>query len=120
EVSGMVGDMDTSRGGNMVQMRSYFRRYIKDKMEKTDIKSPKFGLADMDAWSRGILKKQLIVVAGRPGTGKTAFALQVQENISNQGFGAVPVFSMEMGNNELVDRVTSNKTGIPFSKLKHN
>lgn len=120
EVSGMVGDMDTSRGGNMVQMRSYFRRYIKDKMEKTDIKSPKFGLADMDAWSRGILKKQLIVVAGRPGTGKTAFALQVQEHISNQGFGAVPVFSMEMGNDELVDRVTSNKTGIPFSKLKHN
>src|SRR5690606_8681269 len=64
--------------------------------------------------------KQLIVVAGRLGTGKTAFALQVQEKILNQGFGAVPVFSLEVGNDELEDRVTSNKTGIPFSKLKHN
>ncbi|WP_214630011.1 replicative DNA helicase [Paenibacillus agaridevorans] len=120
EVSGMVGDMDSSRGGNMVSARTYFRKYIKEKEVKKTVNSPKFGLADMDAWSRGILKKQLIVVAGRPGTGKTAFTLQVQENISSQGYGAVPVFSMEMGNDELIDRVTSNKTGIPFSKLKHN
>ena len=120
EVSGMVGELDNSRGQNMTQVKQYFRRYLKAKSESKTVESPKFGLSDMDNWSRGILKKQLIVVAGRPGTGKTAWTLQVQENISSQGFGAVPVFSMEMGIEELVDRVTSNKTGIPFSKLRHN
>lgn len=120
EVSGMVGEMDSNRGGNMTQVKSYFRRHMQEKEKRTAVISPKFGFGEMDSWSKGILKKQLIVVAGRPGTGKTAWTLQVQEGISNQGFGGVPVFSMEMGIDELVDRVTSNKTGIPFSKLRHN
>lgn len=120
EVSGMVGELDSSRGENMKSVRQYYQHHLKAKENKKVVASPKFGLSDMDAWSRGILKKQLIVVAGRPGTGKTAWTLQVAENIANQGFGAVPVFSMEMGIDELVDRVISNKTGIPFSKLKHN
>lgn len=120
EISGMVGDMDSNRGGNMVQMKTFYKKHIKDKETKTVVEAPKTGLVEIDSWSRGIVKKQLIVVAGRPGTGKTAFALQVSQNISLQDFGAVPVFSMEMGNDELTDRVTSNLTGIPFLRLKHN
>lgn len=120
EVSGMVGEMDSNRGGNMTQMKTYYKRHIKEKETKTVVESPKTGLVEVDAWSRGIVKKQLIVIAGRPGTGKTAFSLQVSQNISQQDFGAVPVFSMEMGIDELTDRVTSNLTGIPFLRLKHN
>lgn len=120
EISGMVGDMDSNRGGNMTQVKSYYRRHISEKETKTIVEAPKTGLADIDSWSRGIVPKQLIIVAGRPGTGKTAFSLQVAQNISQQSFGAVPVFSMEMGIDELTDRVTSNLTGIPFLKLKHN
>lgn len=120
EVSGMVGELESNRGENMTQVKTYFKRYMKEKENALKVQSPKFGFGEIDSWSRGILKKQLVIVAGRPGTGKTAWTLQVQENISHQGFGPTPVFSMEMGKEELVDRLVSNKTGIPFSNIKHN
>lgn len=80
-------------------------------------KSPKLGFKHIDAWMRGIGNERLIVIAGRPGTGKTAFALTACRNIAAQNVGAVPVFSIEMSSEELANRILSDLSGVPFSTI---
>jgi replicative DNA helicase len=80
-------------------------------------KSPLLGFSHIDNWMRGIGNERLIVVAGRPGTGKTAFSLAVCRNVATQGFGAVPVFSLEMSAEELVNRMLADMSGVPFQTI---
>lgn len=59
----------------------------------------------------------LIIVAGRPAMGKSAFAQQLAENVAKQDKTAL-MFTLEMNNYELVERSISRMTGIPIQKLK--
>lgn len=61
----------------------------------------------------GFTGGKLMIVAGRPATGKTAFALNVMDNLfeKNQGV-ACDFFTFEMGENELMTRIVSKKTRI--------
>jgi replicative DNA helicase len=94
--------------GKVVEQRE---KEIKSGIKKT---SPLTGFKHIDKWMKGIGRDRLIVIAGRPGTGKTAFSLTVSRNISEQDFGVVPVFSMEMSKEELTNRLLSEMTGVPF------
>lgn len=78
------------------------------------------GFLDLDDKIGGGLKGgQLVVVAGRPGMGKTAIALNVAEHlVLRQGIGA-GVFSMEMGATELVSRQLAGMAGIHGLRLAH-
>jgi replicative DNA helicase len=60
---------------------------------------------------------QLIVLAARPSMGKTAFALQVAEFCANDGY-SVGILSLEMTDEQLVMRLVSKGTGIPFDRLE--
>jgi replicative DNA helicase len=69
------------------------------------------GFADLDRLLDGLKGGDLIIVAGRPSMGKTAFALNVAENVALAGKPAL-VFSMEMGDTQLVTRSLSSIGGI--------
>lgn len=76
------------------------------------------GLADLDKkLNGGFIPGQLIVVAGRPSMGKSAFAQGIAENVAKSG-KAVLLFSLEMSVFEIMDRCLCKLTGIPMSKLK--
>lgn len=76
------------------------------------------GFKALDMMSRGLHPGQLIVLAGRPGMGKTAFLLNIiNENAINRQKPVV-LFSMEMSERELYYRLISVQTGIPSSKIK--
>jgi replicative DNA helicase len=63
------------------------------------------------------LKVGVYVVAGRPGQGKTAFKLSIAKNAAMQGY-RVAVFSLEMPNEQITQRLTANETGIPLDKIQ--
>jgi replicative DNA helicase len=64
------------------------------------------------------LKVGVYVVAGRPGQGKTAFKLSIAKNAAKQGY-RVAVFSLEMPNEQITQRLTANETGIPLDKIQN-
>lgn len=76
-----------------------------------------YGIDHLDEMTHGIKKGKFVVFGARPGVGKTVLALQIAINIAKQK-KRVLFFSLEMGNDEMVNRVCSNLTGIPYSKYE--
>ncbi|RPJ00235.1 MAG: hypothetical protein EHM39_05175 [Chloroflexi bacterium] len=65
----------------------------------------------------GLQKSDLIIVAGRPGMGKTSWLLSVALNAARAGARAA-IFSMEMSNEQIVQRLISSETGISTHNLR--
>ena len=76
------------------------------------------GFTELDRITAGWQKSDLIIVASRPGMGKTAFALTMARNIAVDFKKPVAVFSLEMAAVQLVMRLISSETEIPAEKLK--
>lgn len=67
-----------------------------------------YGLSDLDAKTLGAQRGHLIVIAARPGVGKSAFALCVAKNIAKAGHAGV-FYSLEMGDIELTQRMIADE-----------
>lgn len=65
------------------------------------------GFYDFDKLTAGLHEDQLIILAARPAMGKTAFALNIAQNVATKSNKAVAVFSLEMGAESLVERMLS-------------
>ncbi|HGD1445636.1 TPA: replicative DNA helicase [Streptococcus agalactiae] len=65
------------------------------------------GFYDFDKLITGLHEDQLIVLAARPAMGKTALALNIAQNVATKSNKAVAVFSLEMGDESLVERMLS-------------
>jgi replicative DNA helicase len=76
------------------------------------------GFYDFDAMTQGLQRSNLVIVAGRPGSGKTAFALNVAQNIASMHGLPVVVFSMEMEKDELVQRMLSCFGSVTSSQIR--
>ncbi len=76
------------------------------------------GLLDLDRLLGGMQKSDLIIVAGRPGMGKTGFMLGAAKSAALNYKKHVAMFSLEMSNEQLVQRLISQQTGIESQKLR--
>jgi len=76
------------------------------------------GFTDLDRVTSGWQKSDLIVLAARPGMGKTAFVLSMARNTAVKFKKPVAVFSLEMSSVQLVNRLISSESGIPAEKLR--
>ena len=76
------------------------------------------GFRDLDNITSGWQKSDLIILAARPAMGKTAFALSMAKNIAVNNQHAVALFSLEMSNVQLVNRLISSVCEIPGNKLR--
>lgn len=76
------------------------------------------GFKDLDRLTAGFQRGDLIVIAGRPSMGKTAFAMNIAENMSIHHNKAVAIFSMEMSASQLITRMLASIAGVNQSKLK--
>lgn len=72
---------------------------------KTDFTGIRTGYYDFDNMTRGLQKKQVIIVAGRPGCGKSAFALNVALNAAIKNKNSIAFFSLEMSVEEIAKRM---------------
>jgi replicative DNA helicase len=75
------------------------------------------GYEDLDRLTAGLQAADLIIVAGRPGMGKTAFALNIAMNAAFTGVGAA-VFSLEMAKEQLVLRMLCCEARVNSSKVR--
>jgi len=76
------------------------------------------GFADLDTKTSGLQPGDLIIVAGRPSMGKTAFSLNIAENVALDTNHSVAVFSMEMGATQLVMRMLGSVGRLDQHKLR--
>ena len=78
------------------------------------------GFVELDKLTSGLQPSDLIIVAGRPSMGKTAFCLNIAQNVAlcDGGRAPVGVFSMEMSKEQLVMRLLSSESEVEFSKLR--
>jgi replicative DNA helicase len=72
---------------------------------------------DLDEVLGGFQPGQLIILAARPSMGKTAFALNCMINAAIQEKKTIAMFSLEMGNEQLVDRILCTVSGTPMHKI---
>ena len=75
------------------------------------------GFKDLDSIISGLNCSDLILIAARPGMGKTSFALNIAKCVSEQN--KTIFFSLEMNKEQLMSRVLSMESKIPCSKLKN-
>ena len=78
----------------------------------------KTGFTGLDAATAGLQNSNLIILAARPGVGKTSFALNIAQNAAIREKVPVAIFSLEMSKDELVNRVLSSESLVESSKLR--
>ena len=85
---------------------------------KGSIAGYKTGFIDLDKMTAGLHKSDLVILAARPAMGKTAFALNLASNVANINKKAVLIFSLEMGREQLINRMLADASGVESFKLE--
>jgi replicative DNA helicase len=85
---------------------------------KGDITGIPTGFRDLDKITAGFQRNDLIIVAARPSVGKTAFALNVAQNVATKTEENVAIFSLEMGAEQLVMRILCAEGNIDAQALR--
>jgi replicative DNA helicase len=76
------------------------------------------GLVDLDKLLGGLQKSDLLIIAGRPGMGKTGFMLSIMKNAAMRYKKHIAMFSLEMSNEQLVQRLIAQETGIDTQRMR--
>ena len=82
-----------------------------------DIPGLSTGLRDLDKKINGLNKSDLVLIAARPGMGKTSIALNIALNVAKKTDKTVAFFSLEMSREQLVMRLISNESFVDNQKL---
>lgn len=78
----------------------------------------KTGYTLLDTITTGLNKSDLIILAARPGMGKTSFALNIATNVARHSNKEVAVFSLEMSKEQLATRMLSTEALVDSNKLR--
>lgn len=76
------------------------------------------GFPDLDKMTSGFQRSDLIIVAARPSVGKTAFALNIAQNVGVRAKETVAIFSLEMGAAQLVQRMICAEANVDAGRLR--
>ncbi|MDR7097488.1 replicative DNA helicase [Hydrogenophaga laconesensis] len=85
---------------------------------QSDVTGIATGFRDIDRMTAGMQEGDLIVIAARPSIGKTAFAVNIAEHVARIQKLPVVIFSLEMGANQLADRLTCSMGRIDASRFR--
>lgn len=76
------------------------------------------GFVDLDKMLGGMHGSDLMIVAARPGMGKTSFLMSVMRHAALRAKKSVVFFSLEMGNDQIMQRLLSQESGIDSRKIR--
>ncbi len=117
---------DSSRGYQKISDIAYsvLEKIDLGKQNQSGITGIPTGFSDMNKILGGLQNSDLIIIAGRPGMGKTSFALSLALNISeyyrNKNIeGSAAFFSLEMSDEQLVTRLISMKSNVNSSRIRN-
>ncbi|OAS83155.1 MULTISPECIES: replicative DNA helicase [Metabacillus] len=85
---------------------------------KGDVTGIPTGFMELDKMTAGFQRNDLIIVAARPSVGKTAFALNIAQNVATKTDENVAIFSLEMGADQLVMRMLCAEGNIDAQRLR--
>ncbi len=85
---------------------------------KGDVTGIPTGFTELDRMTAGFQRNDLIIVAARPSVGKTAFALNIAQNVATKTDENVAIFSLEMGADQLVMRMLCAEGNIDAQRLR--
>jgi replicative DNA helicase len=113
-----LGEEAIQRG--FVPLAQVFHSTLEDLEERpgTTLIGVPSGFIDFDQITHGLNRGNLIIVAGRPGMGKTSFALNVAQHVAIREKRTVGIFSLEMSQQELALRVLCSEADISFKRLR--
>ncbi|NPA27157.1 MAG: replicative DNA helicase [Chloroflexi bacterium] len=104
----------------LVPLEKVLEDLVKDlerRAEQQDLGGIPTGFAKLDQLLKGLQRSDLIIVAGRPGMGKTAFLISLARHAAQQ-HKRVALFSLEMSNEQVAQRLLSQETGISASRFR--
>lgn len=84
----------------------------------SDVTGLPTGFRDLDRITTGLHPDQLIILAARPAVGKTAFVLNIAQNVGTKQNRPVAIFSLEMGAESLVDRMLAAEGMVDSHSLR--
>lgn len=120
--TGLFSISESSIGKSYMDMQSIIKEAIKEiaagRKHEGQLRGVGSGFSELDRITSGWQKSDLIIIASRPGMGKTAFALTMARNAAVDFKKPVAVFSLEMSSIQLVTRLISSETEIPQEKLR--
>lgn len=76
------------------------------------------GFKDLDEMTSGLHGGEMVIIAARPSMGKTSLAMNIVEHVGISLGKPVAVFSLEMGTQQLVQRLIGSRAGIEMQKLR--
>jgi len=91
---------------------------LKQKATSPNLPGLSSGFYALDSLTQGFQKSDLIIVAGRPSIGKTAFSLTISLNIIKYSKLPVLVFSLEMSKEQIMYRLLSMESNVSQSRLR--
>jgi len=89
------------------------------KNRESDLTGVPTGLYDLDMQTAGWQKSDLVIIAARPGMGKTSFVLSMARNAAVQFNRKIALFSLEMSAVQLTKRLIASETEIALNKLRN-
>ena len=117
-----IADSRSRSGDGFVQLRPLLDHVIERTEElgaaQNDITGLASGFSDLDSRTSGLQPSDMIVVAGRPSMGKTAFALNIAEHVGVHLRLPVAIFSLEMSGEQVATRFLSSVARLGQNKLR--
>ncbi|MEC0093745.1 replicative DNA helicase [Paenibacillus macquariensis subsp. defensor] len=130
DVSGMLGDAERKileisnrrSGSGFVVIKDVLMEVF-DKVEmlhenKGGTSGIPTGFVDLDKMTNGFQRNDLIIVAARPSVGKTAFALNIAQNVAVRANETVAIFSLEMSAPQLVQRMICAEANLDANVMR--
>ncbi len=118
DIFNLVNENKTQRVTTTAELLSNIFLELKQKSLKPSLAGLPSGFYDLDSFTQGFQKSDLIIIAGRPSMGKTALALNIGLNIIKESNDPVLFFSLEMSKEQLTYRLLTNETDISSLRLK--
>ena len=125
EIEREIFDLSTQRNQQaLTSIRAVVdevNKNITENVGRSNIVGLKTGFPTLDNKTLGLQEGALLILAARPGVGKSAFALNLARNVcelNKGGKACVALFSLEMPSTQLVERLLSASSGISLSNLK--
>ncbi|MBU0511750.1 MAG: replicative DNA helicase [Chloroflexi bacterium] len=99
-------------------LSEYYDRVGELAARPDEIRGVPTGFIDLDKLLAGLQPSDFLIIAGRPGMGKSGFVLSVAKNAAQTHKKHVAIFSLEMSNEQLVQRLIAQETGIDSQRLR--
>ena len=118
QVFNLTNENQTQRISNSAELFSDIFLELKEKSLKPSLSGIASGFYDLDSFTQGFQKSELVILAGRPSMGKTALSLNIALNVLKDSNLPVLFFSLEMSKEQLTYRLLTSESNIASMKLK--